>query len=253
MEMTVPKVAIWIIGHKQIDYGWYDDNPIYHALQVGNGERFAEHRDSDCPDNISEWNNFYAESTGTYYISKAGLGGDYVGQCQYRRRLHFPADTDFDALFSGCDVICAKPMSIGQTVYEQYAHCHSSEDMETLKAVIDEEFPEMKEAFDKYILKGRKLYYSNSFVLRTQDFKDYADTLFRLLEAFKKRRGYTTPQEVERRVSDEISQGKRRKARGVRYQEQIGGFMSERIWTMWVQWKFAGRILNIDYEKYERV
>lgn len=244
----------YIIGHKPVSYGFYDGNPLYHALQVGNGERYASLRDTDIEDNIADWNNFYAEGTGTYYIWKTVPDDTkYVLQCQYRRRLHFPADTDFDELFKDCDAICAKPLTMGLTVYEQYAHCHNREDMETLKAVIYEEFPEMREAFDKYILNGRTLYYSNSFVLRTQDFKDYADTLFSLLDAFKKRRGFNTPQEVERRVSDEISQGKRGKARGVRYQEQIGGFLSERIWTMWVQRKFAGRILNMDYEKFEGV
>ena len=62
------EVQIYIIGHKEVDYGYWD-NSIYTPLQVGGGmyKQFLPLRDN-TGDNIAEWNPIYAENTGIYWL-----------------------------------------------------------------------------------------------------------------------------------------------------------------------------------------
>ena len=245
------KARIWIIGHKDVPYGWYEDNALYEPLQVGFGDRYATYRDSDGKDNKAQWNAVMAECTGTYYIWKYGLVTDYVGQCQYRRRIYFKEHTDFDAIFADCDVIAAKPLMLGRgNVYNQYAFCHNKKDLDDAKAVIDERFPWLSKDYDEYILHGRKLYYSNSFVMPKYLFDSYCRFLFTVLEGIRERRGWKTPEDAVKEVDEDMKAGRRPKTRGLNYQCQVLAFLSERLWTMWVQ---AYRVKEMDYTKFEGV
>lgn len=242
---------IFILGHKAVDYGVWD-NALYTPLEVGAALRepvFAVRDNTGA--NISDWNQIYAETTGTYWIAN-NTYFSYAGQCQYRRRLEFPLDFDFKSAFEKYGAICAEPINIGN-VYDQYCLCHCKQDMDLVEAIINDKYPQLAEAYEKYIKKSGALYYSNSFVLNGDDYKEYAEVLFGILDIFKEERQWNTPEEALRLIGDEVKKRTRGRARGVAYQSQVFGFLSERLWTMWVQSKFTGRIKNIKYKKYEGV
>lgn len=243
---------IYIIAHKPVDYGIWD-NALYTPVQVGYGERFLENRDDECPGSISTLNNYYAETTGLYWAWKTHpRDAKYIGVCQYRRRLEFPEDQDFDELFGGVGVIAAEPLPF--PVYLQYCMCHSRKDVEEAGEIICELFPEYEESFGKYILNGRKLYYSNGFVMRAEDFDRYCEWLFQILGEIRRRRGWNTPERVEADITAEIAEGKRNPSKSVGYQSQVGGFLSERLLTLFILHNFKdNEIMHVPYHKYEGV
>lgn len=247
---------IFIVGHKKINYGWYQDNALYQPIQVGEREDILPDvlRDNTGK-NIHKWNPLYAELCATYWISNNVTGYTYLGQCQYRRRFKFPEDENFDKIFNDYDVVCCKPLNM--PVYQQYCLCHSVKDMEDLEEAINAVAPEFNDAFDKYIRKGTKIYYSNSYILPAKQYKDYAKFLFKVLNYIKKKRGWTTVDKARNDMLTEMQNGERNKiapaGRDYRdYQIQWAAFTAERIWTMWVQEKCPRR-MEMNYSKYEGV
>lgn len=241
---------IYIIAHKEVPYGIWN-NTLYTPIQVGINARFLQLRDSDYPDNVAQWNATYAENTATYTIAKnLTQWHNYVGQCQYRRRIRFDENTDFDAIFSQYDVICTEPLRCNP--FAQYVACHTIIDLLDAYAAICELYPEYKNAWRKYIVKGDKLYYSNSFVLPAAEYRRYARFLFSIIDWIRAKRGYSTPAVAKKKIKAEISAGIRMGSNRPGYALQWAGFLSERLWTMWVQANY-GRIMEKEWTKYENV
>lgn len=248
----------YILFHKKIDYEIWD-NDVWTPLQVGaaENERILENgatdNEGDC---ISEWNRLFCETTGTYWIWKHLTGKKYAGQCQYRRRIEFNEDA-----FKGHDVIAAYPLRLCMSVAQQYALCHNANDLETIKSILFLQHPEYADSWEKYIEKGNILFYSNSFILRTEDFKKYCEWLFPLLFEFKQRMGWNDVEQFSDYIKQQIDAGLRPNNNGkggtegaVRYQGEIFGFLSERLWTLYLLHNFdKERIFLTPYIKYENV
>lgn len=253
---------IFILGHRPVEYGYWDD-ALYTPLQVGAdfNPPFTDLRDNQG-DNIGALNPIYAESTGTYFIWKnIPHTYKYIGQIQYRRRLQFARDEDFDKIFTEYDAICARPLVMGMSVYEQLAHCHNRRLAEALEKAVKELYPEMSDSFDHFIKGSGIFFYSNSFVLRQQDFNRYAEFMFNVIEKVFGILGLHSVEDVQRYVEEEIKAGRTPNNDGkfgykspVRYQMQYGGFLGERLWTLWVRHNFSPeRIKIMEYLKYENV
>ena len=250
---------IYIISHKPIDYQREDS--LYSPLQVGFNDKIAELRDN-TGDNISEWNPLYAECTGTYWIWKNHPDLKYVGQTQYRRRLEFPEDENFDDIFSRYDVITMTPLFFaGTSVQFFYGYCHNPEDMSTAEDIVKTLYPDMTDSWNKYLKTESRILYSNGFIMRAEDYDRYCSFLFSVFEEFKKRKGWDTLENakealdaVRHSVEEDIVRGRRQGTRGIGYQMQVFGFLSERLWTLWCFHTFPQeRIMFKDYRKFEGV
>lgn len=245
---------IYIIGHKPLDYGFWDDE-LYTPIQVGDAEKYTKLKDDGNKDNVSAWNPIMAENTATYYLWKHRHPSKYKGQCQYRRRLKFSVDTDFDKMFEKCDVIAARPLVLADTLYRQYCACHSNLDMDMLEKILNEKYPDYVEDFDRYIKKGRTIFYSNGFVMRAEHYDQYAEWLFGVFRAFKEE--YVCWNAVGDAIYSmdmQIVKGQRKNIKGNKYQRQCLGFLSERLFTLYILHNFGyGRIQTIEYTKYEGV
>ncbi len=244
----------YIFCHKLVPYGVWD-NKLYTPLEVGAAlrEPLFELRDN-TGENISALNVFYAENTGSYWIWKHhSKEAKYILQCQYRRRLEFDEDLDFCQFFKDYDVIVASPLMLLNTpIYQQYANCHSEEDIRLVEEIIKEKFPEYSESFERYIKFGSFLFYSNGFVMRSEDYDRYAEWLFAILDEFRYRKGWDTEERILADISTEIKRKKRPGTRGARYQAQLGGFLSERLLTLYILHNFdKKRIMCRDYKKFE--
>jgi hypothetical protein len=253
------------------------DNEVITPLQVGavNGKEVCELKDN-IGDNISNYNYFYIENTGTYWIWKNVKDAKYKGQMQYRRPLDgVNENMNFDDIFSKYDVITCEPFNHpanskptsenpmfipAQTVEEGYAFSNCVDDLYILEMVIDLFYPEYKESYIKYIKKGEDLYYSNGFIMKSEDYDRYCEFLFGCLSKYQEFVDVSTPEKLRNRVVYNMGVGKYPKhmngqnisEEAIRWQMSIGGFLSERIWTLWLLHNFnEEKIMKLPYVKME--
>ena len=242
---------IYIYNHKPLDYGIWD-NTLYTPIEVGAFYRepyMEQLRDNAEEDNISFKNPVYLELTGLYHIWKHCHPSKFKGVCQYRRRLEFTEDFDFETILKGYDAIAAEPMPFN--VRRQYEMCHSKKDMEILEEVVKGLYPDYAQAWDDFINNGTKLYYSNGLIMRTEAFDAYCEWLFPIIDRFMESRGWLTNEDVFRTVQEEIKAGSRNGARGFMYQSEIGAFTSERLMTLYLRRNC--KVLEVPYKKYENL
>lgn len=250
---------IFIIGHKPLDYGYWN-NSLYTPMQVGAAfnPQFLPVTDN-TGDNIGQWNKIFAECSGTYWLWKNVKDLKYIFQCQYRRRIHFDENTDFDKIFSEYDVVCSEPIVFKMSVYDQLKYCHSAELAKLFEESVKELYPEMSDSFDKYIKNSGIIFYSNGFGLRKEDFDRYAEFMSNVDFEVIKKIGCKDWKEVREYIDKEMKAGRTRNTNGLGadksvldYQQQIGAFLSERLWTLWVLHNF-NRILLVPYTKFENI
>lgn len=268
-------IKIYSLCYSSKQFEFLNDRVIT-PLQVGaaNGTDVCRTKDN-TGDNISEKNYFYIENTGTYWIWK-NVNAKIKGQMQYRRPLSgVTEDFDFEKAFENYDVItCApfhhpdhkvptaeEPMVIpADTVEEGYAFSNCIDDLYILEMVIKSMYPEYSDDYDKYIKKGPDLYYSNGFIMKADDYDRYCEFLFACLKGYLDFSGIKNEKELYDHVKYNIEVGKYPRYQGqkevpaqaVKWQMSIGGFLSERIWTLWLLHNFKDeRILKIPYIKQE--
>ena len=268
------EVKIYTLCYEKKNFKFLDDAVIT-PLQVGasNGTDVCKLKDN-TGENISDKNYFYVECTGTYWIWK-NVQAKYKGQMQYRRPLSGVCDTmNFDKIFDKYDVITCEPfyhpdhkeptkeepMFIpADTVEGGYAFSNCVDDISLLEMVIKMYYPDYSEDYDKYIKNGGNLYYSNGFIMKGEDFDRYSEFLFGCLEKYLSFANINNKEELIEHVKYNLEVGKyiRYEGRGysdsdLNWQIKIGGFLSERIWTLWLQHNFSDeRIYKLPYIKME--
>lgn len=270
-------IQIFSLCYSKKDFEFIN-NEVITPLQVGaaNGTNVCYLKDN-TGDNISDKNYFYIENTGTYWIWKNVNNVKYKGQMQYRRPLSgISNDTNFNDLFSKYDVITCKPFNHPEnnkptenqpmfipanTVEEGYIFSNCKDDIMILEMIINIYHPEYKESYKKYIKEGENLYYSNGFIMKSEDYDKYCEFLFDCLEKYQKFIDVSSKEKLYERVKYNMEVGKYPKHQhpsqqtqdAIRWQMSIGGFLSERIWTLWLQHNFnKDRILELPYIKMEK-
>jgi hypothetical protein len=256
------------------------NDSVVTPLQVGaalNREDVCDLKDN-TGENISQGNFFYIENTGTYWIWKNVHNCKYKGQMQYRRPLSGVNETmNFEEVFKKYDVITCKPfnhptdglptkennyMSIPATTVEGgYAFSNCKYDLDILEEVINESFPGYIEDYKKYIKNGEDLYYSSGYVLRAEDYDKYAEFLFSVLGKWLEKTEITTPMDLYFHVGRNLGAGKyirfgndpyKVPKAAIKWQTEIGGFLGERIWTLWLLSNYKReKILELPYIKQE--
>lgn len=217
---------VYTLLHKPTGYVQIQPGTV--GLQVGDyPERIGDVRDSDAEDNIAGWNNLYAELTGIYYIWKHD-NDELKGQHQYRRWLPL-----INGIPEGYRVRTMRPLSLQCTMGEQYCLFHSPKDLETVTKIISAAHPDYLDDWGK-VLNGHTIYYSNGFLMHRKDYDAYCRFLFGIFELFRHVRGWEKPEDSTIEVENDIRNRLRNGVRGVKYQNQIFGFLSERLLTLWL-------------------
>lgn len=179
----------------------------------------------DTGDNISYKNNNYCELTALYWYWKNQALPKYIGLCHYRRYFLFGESIqlpDLNKVFAHYDVVLPKRCIYPFSIEDNYKIDHIPEDIEILKEVVAELYPEYREAYT-HIMKRNKLSPYNMFIMKREIFSDYMTWLFSILF------------ETEKRIH--ISQ--------YPYQSRVFGFMSERLLNIFV----LKNNLKVRYEK----
>lgn len=249
-------VQLFMLCYDKEKYDFVD-NEVMTPIQCGaaNGKDVCKLKDN-TGENISNANFFFVENTGTFWIWKNVKDAKYKGQTQYRRRLiDVDEKTDYDGIFEKYDIICAKPYNYpanhdafipSDTLKGGYAYSHCGEDLELLEKIVKETYPDYAEDWDKYINKGENLYYSNGFVLPAEKYDEYCKFLFDLLGRWLNAAQVTRYEDLIVHVARNVGAGKyiRYEREGqdpmkltwpsINWQIHIGGFLSERILTLWI-------------------
>ena len=269
-------VQIFSLCYSKKDFQFLDDEVIT-PLQVGaaNGTNVCELKDN-TGDNISSANYFYIENTGTYWIWKNVKGAKYKGQMQYRRPLSgVTSEMDFEEIFSKYDVITCEPFHhpshktptkeepmviVADTVEQGYAFSNCIDDLYILEMVIAMYYPEYIGDYYRYIKNGPNLYYSNGFIMKSEDYDRYCEFLFNCLNGYLKLSNITCEKDLVNHVKYNMDVGKYIRYQNkneitpeaIKWQCSIGGFLSERLWTLWLQHNFnEEKIMKLPYIKME--
>lgn len=269
-------VQIFSLCYSKKDFKFLDDEVIT-PLQVGaaNGTNVCELKDN-TGDNISSANYFYIENTGTYWIWKNVKDAKYKGQMQYRRPLSgVTSEMDFEEIFSKYDVITCEPFHhpshktptkeepmviVADTVEQGYAFSNCADDLYIMEMVIAMYYPEYIEDYYRYIKNGPNLYYSNGFIMKSEDYDRYCEFLFNCLNGYLHLTNIYTEQALIDHVRYNIEVGKYQRyesinsvpPEAIKWQCAIGGFLSERLWTLWLLHNFnEEKIMKLPYIKME--
>ncbi|MGN0240807.1 MAG: DUF4422 domain-containing protein [Candidatus Weimeria sp.] len=200
---------IYEITHKEFPK---PDLPEYIRLQAG----AALHEDlgyvpDNIGDNISEKNPNYCELTGIYWLWK-NVSCDIIGICHYRRYFFYNGDflrkEDIESILKDYDVILPRSYHIeSASVYDFYKEYHHIEDLDTVREIISELYPDYLDSFDLCMRTGL-INPLNMLVAGKTTFDRYCEWLFSILSEAEKK--------IDISGYDE-------------YQSRIFGFLAERL------------------------
>lgn len=228
-------LKIYVVSHKKFAF---ENTPFYEPIQVNGAknEHFCNVTD-DTGDNISIKNNRFCELTALYWIWKNDKENNFIGISHYRRFFKFNAGLvekirhkwqyeSPEIRYKNIQVtpsvikelqkgkaIVPKPYLFGESnVQTQYEVCHSASDLDILKKVCLQKYPDYQEAWEK-IMQAHKVYTFNMFIMNRDEYDKYCTWLFDILF------------EVEKLVPPKEDA----------YQNRTFGFMSERLFNVYLE------------------
>ena len=212
-------LSIYVSTHKE---GFVPTAEPFVPIQVGAAmlnESFCDLKDNTGL-NISHKNKNFCELTAQYWVWKNGKQSDYVGFCHYRRYFDvsrrvqhtlykkentienfFEANQQesFERILEGSDFIVAKPFRYYHSIANTLSTIIQADDLAILERVIEEHFPDYREAFVFFMYHNNKISSCNMFITRWELFEQYSKWLFAVLEKVEleiKISAYTTPARV---------------------------------------------------------
>lgn len=269
-------VQLFMLCYDKKEYEFVD-NEVMTPLQCGavNKKDVCRLKDN-TGDNISSSNFCFAENTGIYWIWKNIKDAKYKGQTQYRRRLEgIDEKTDYDGIFKNYDIICAKPYNYPEnhsafipsdTVLGGYAYSHCKDDLVCLGNILKEVHPEYAQDWDRVIVNGQNLYYSNGFVLPAEKYDEFCEFAFDLYSRWLEKNKIERYEDLIIHVARNVEKDKyirypmegRNKDQltwnDYRYQLRIIAYLAERVFTLWLEHNIPqNKRYEVNYAKMENM
>ncbi|WP_462174968.1 DUF4422 domain-containing protein [Pseudoalteromonas gelatinilytica] len=223
---------IFVAAHKNFEF-YPLDKELYKTIEVGayndRGLVGFDFKDSEG-DNISTLNSSFCEMTAIYWFWK-NLKSDFYGLNHYRR--YFTVDKKYplskaqlENILSKYDAILPKKRNyVVDTVYSHYKHSHHIDDLLLARKVIEENYPDYIDSFDK-VMNNRKLCLYNMFLYDKEFFNSYCEWLFDILLKLS-----------DLIVIDDYTP----------YQSRVIGFIAERLHNVYLEKNAGGmKILYLD-------
>lgn len=215
-------IKILVAAHKPDKI--YQDN-IYTPIQVG--KEISKYNlnilSDNIGDNISKKNPMYCELTALYWAWKNLRNIDFIGLCHYRRYFDFHKQSHwylpisimptqamqhfdfsipssvFNKLKQG-NIIVSKKEILRESLYTHYCIFHISDDIRTLKKVIEEQNDyQYIQAFNKVMLQDSFSPY-NMFIMSWNEFDKYCTWLFSVLSKVENKIDISNYNNVQRRI-----------------------------------------------------
>lgn len=180
--------------------------------------------------------SFYSEILSYKKISENDNLPKYIGFCSYRKYFSFLDDIpDLDKIFSEYDAICAKPKVMKTSVKYQYSTCHNVEDLYLVGGIICDKFPHLSKLWHNFI-NGKILIPYNMFIMKREDFKEYIDFVFSILDEYLKIVGIDINKRIENNKDKYLKNFYPNDT--IEYQYRIGGYIAERLTNLYFMYKF---------------
>ena len=181
---------IVVATHKE--YPMPDDS-MYLPVHAGSaGHAKLPYAGDDSGEQISSRNDIYCELTALYWAWK-NLPADALGLCHYRRYFQEPGkkqiltEETLRKLMQETSVILPKKRNYFiETGESQFVHAHGAENLEVLREVLKDRYPEYQEAFNESMgrTSGHRF---NMMIMRRQMLDVYCGWLFDVLFETEKR------------------------------------------------------------------
>lgn len=214
------KIKIIVATHKE--YSMPKDD-IYLPVQAGRAIHSPlTYAGDDTGENISWKNRNYCELTALYWAWK-NLDTEYSGLCHYRRyfaekrwgrkRNRILGRTMAEKYLRTADVILPRKRNYFiETNGTQYIHAHHKQDLDTVRDILAEDYPEYLNAFEHY-MKQTKGHHFNMFIMKKNIFDAYCTWLFDVMFKLEERLDISEYDE---------------------YNQRVFGFVSERLIDTWL-------------------
>ena len=189
-----------------------------------------------CKNDLKLDDRFYSELYMLYYVSKNIELPKYVGFCHNRRYFSFlDGIPNLDELFSEYDAVCSKPKILKTNVKLQYSSCHNIEDLYIIGGIIADKYPQYANIWKNFI-NGNILIPYNMFIMKKEDFKEYIDFIFSILDEYLKIVGTDINKRIEGNKDKYLKNFYPNDT--VEYQYRIGGYIAERLTNLFMMHKF---------------
>lgn len=205
-------------------------------------------------DNISYKNFHYSELTATYWLWK-NSNAKYKGLLHYRRFLDLTKQNpdieyhcikyddiidsqkflddygmnrgNIEKIFENADIITRNSSDLKKwskyTIKSHYSKYHSSKHLEYATEIISEKYPQYMKSW-KALLKDSVSYYTNTLIMKGEDFNQYCEWLFSILFAVEEKLNlfdpFYAPNTFNARWGGFL--GERLTGLYIRYQAQVG-------------------------------
>jgi hypothetical protein len=138
-------------------------------------------------------------------------------------------------IFSEYDAICSKPLMLNINIKEHYNNFHNIEDLYIIGGIIADKYPSYCGAWHNFI-NGNILIPYNMFIMKREDFKEYVDFIFSILDEYLKIVGT----DINKRIYDNFEKYIKDfyPNDSVEYQYRIGGYIAERLTNLFMMYKF---------------
>ena len=243
MILNNNNLDIFVCSHKQYESPVH--NEVYKTLSLGNNkELYGDNviRD-DTLDNVVDINLFYSELSGYYWIYKNYDIKDYIGFCHYRRYFDF-FDNIPDIDKEDCDIILPTPLKFNMSVYNQYKICHNIEDLLFVINIMANKYKvPINIIFE--VMEQTQMCCCNMFITSKEIFKEYCEMFFDICNEYLKYYNIKNIEDIYKLVENNKSKYLKDGYPGndIKYQSRIGGFLSVRIFNIFIKWKN----LNVKY------
>lgn len=229
---------IYICSHKEFEQIVHNDSyeVVYSKEGIKHNGDLKYHvcKDVDIP--IDD-DSFYSELYNYKWVADNLELPKYVGFCHYRKYFSFMdavpnLDDDGEV-----EAVVARPVDFKYSIRETYDIFHNIEDLEIVESIVKEKYPQYYENMEKF-LESKRLFPCNMFIMKREDFKEYIDFMFDVLNEYLNRIGM----DFKKRLVDEsvkYTEGKPSPNNTIEYQRRIGGYLGERLTNVFIYNKFT--------------
>ena len=234
---------LYIITHK--DFNNYITNPNYKILC----DDYYQLKNNYTLNVINTKNNNelfekrigYSEGSKIYYIWKQYknnlIKSKYVGFNHYRRIFNFGNNIpNLDKIFKKYDIILNRRFRSKLSLKKQYYKSHNEKDLNEILNIIKKKFPKYYSIALKTI-KSKKFYICNIFIMKSEDFIEYGNFVFTILNEFDKKNNLISDENIKDYVLKNKKKKKRKKFK-IEYQRRLQGFLLERISNIFYNYHF---------------
>ena len=211
---------IYVVTHKNISLKLPEN---YKIIGVGNNSIINEDLHDNTGDNISSKNKNYCELTALYWIWK-NSNDDIVGLEHYRRmflndnigEIGLLNEDEILCILNNYDIIVPTLFNNKtRTVYQHYVEDHKKRDIELAQNIINSKYPDYNSSFNQ-VMNSKYEYGFNMMITRKDILDEYSQWLFDIL--------FDLENKIDISKYDE-------------YQKRIYGFLSERLFNVWLKYK----------------